>query len=101
APGPLGPMDPCGSTPAHRLPSALVAGPGLLIVCGPYEGIDDRVRAGLAAREISIGDYVLSGGEIPAMVLIDAVARLVPSIVGDPDSLAHDSFTEIDRKSVV
>src|SRR6266568_3375279 len=69
-------------------------GPGLVIVCGRYEGIDDRVRTGLASREISIGDYVLSGGEIPAMVLIDAVARLLPGIVGDPESLAQDSFTE-------
>ncbi len=66
----------------------------MIIVCGRYEGIDDRVRTGLAAREISIGDYVLSGGEIPAMVLIDAVARLVPGIVGDPESLAQDSFSD-------
>ena len=68
--------------------------PGLVIVCGRYEGIDDRVRAALQAREISIGDYVLTGGEIPAMVLVDAVARLIPGVVGDPGSLAQDSFAD-------
>ncbi|TMD37834.1 MAG: hypothetical protein E6I89_08225, partial [Chloroflexi bacterium] len=62
--------------------------------CGRYEGIDDRVRAALQAREISIGDYVLTGGEIPAMVLVDAVARLIPGVVGDPGSLAQDSFAD-------
>jgi tRNA (guanine37-N1)-methyltransferase len=62
-------------------------------VCGRYEGIDDRVRTALEAREISIGDYVLSGGELPAMVLIDAVARLLPGVVGDPGSLAQDTFS--------
>ena len=65
----------------------------LVFGCGRYEGIDDRVRTGLATREVSIGDYVLSGGEIPAMVLIDAIARLVPGVVGDPESLTQDTFS--------
>ena len=78
----------------QRLASELAAEPGLVIVCGRYEGSDDRVRAALQAREISIGDYVLTGGEIPAMVLVDAVARLIPGVVGDPGSLAQDSFAD-------
>ena len=92
--GPVVLMEPWGERLDQKLAAALAAEPGLVIVCGRYEGIDDRVRTGLASREISIGDYVLSGGEIPAMVLIDAVARLLPGIVGDPESLAQDSFTE-------
>src|SRR6266571_3235265 len=93
--GPVVLMEPWGERLDQRLAEELAAEPGLIVVCGRYEGIDDRVRTALASREISIGDYVLSGGEIPAMVLIDAVARLVPGVVGDPGSLAQDSFTEL------
>jgi tRNA (guanine37-N1)-methyltransferase len=64
----------------------------LVVLCGRYEGIDDRVRAGLATDEISVGDYVLSGGELPALVILDAVARLVPGAVGDEQSVEEDSF---------
>lgn len=92
-PGPVVLMEPWGEPLDQRLAEELAAEPGLIVVCGRYEGVDDRVRAALASREISIGDYVLSGGEIPAMVLIDAVARLVPGVVGDPASLAQDSFS--------
>jgi tRNA (guanine37-N1)-methyltransferase len=92
-PGPVVLMEPWGERLDQRLAESLAAEPGLIIVCGRYEGIDDRVRTALGAREVSIGDYVLSGGEIPAMVLIDAVARLVPGVVGDPESLANDSFS--------
>jgi tRNA (guanine37-N1)-methyltransferase len=63
------------------------------ILCGRYEGIDDRVREGLATEELSIGDYVLSGGELAALVIVDAVARLIPGVVGDEDSVADDSFS--------
>jgi tRNA (guanine37-N1)-methyltransferase len=91
--GPVVLMEPWGQRLDQRLAEELAAEPGLIVVCGRYEGVDDRVRAALASREISIGDYVLSGGEIPAMVLIDAVARLVPGVVGDPASLAQDSFS--------
>lgn len=90
--GPVILMEPWGEPFNQHLAAELATEPGLIIVCGRYEGIDDRVRAALRAREISIGDYVLSGGEIPAMVVIDAVARLVPGVVGDPGSLAQDSF---------
>jgi tRNA (guanine37-N1)-methyltransferase len=92
-PGPVVLMEPWGEPLDQRLAESLAGEPGLIIVCGRYEGIDDRVRTALDAREVSIGDYVLSGGEIPAMVLIDAIARLVPGVVGDPDSLAYDNFS--------
>src|ERR671923_1690786 len=90
--GPVILLEPWGERLNQRIARELAAEQGLIIVCGRYEGIDDRVRAGLSAREISIGDYVLSGGELPAMVLIDAVARLVPGVVGDQDSLRQDVF---------
>jgi tRNA (guanine37-N1)-methyltransferase len=92
--GPVILMEPWGERLDQKVVRELAANPGLIIVCGRYEGIDDRVRSALGAREISIGDYVLSGGEIPAMVVIDAVARLVPGVVGDPGSLAQDTFAD-------
>ena len=61
-------------------------------LCGRYEGVDERVRMHLATETLSIGDYVLSGGELPALVMLDAVARLVPGVVGDEESVARDSF---------
>ena len=64
----------------------------LLLVCGHYKGIDERIRETLITREISIGDYVLTGGEIPALVLMDAVVRLIPGVMGDGESLLTDSF---------
>src|SRR5688572_6820945 len=65
----------------------------IVLLCGRYEGIDERVRDALATEEMSIGDYVLSGGEIPALAVIDATARLVPGVVGDDSSVEGDSFT--------
>lgn len=65
----------------------------LILVCGRYKGVDERVRLLLADREISIGDYVLAGGEAAAAVVVEAVARLLPGAVGDEDSVATDSFT--------
>ena len=65
----------------------------LVLVCGRYEGVDERVRRHLATDEISVGDYVLSGGELAAMVVIEAVARLVPGVVGSSESAMCDSFT--------
>jgi tRNA (guanine37-N1)-methyltransferase len=91
--GPVILMEPWGEPFTQRVARELGAEPGLVIVCGRYEGIDDRVRESLADREISVGDYVLSGGELPAMVVIDAVSRLVPGVLGDEESLAGDSFT--------
>ena len=91
--GPVILMEPWGEPFTQQLARELAAEPGLVIVCGRYEGIDDRVRENLADREISIGDYVLSGGELPAMVVIDAVSRLVPGVLGDEESLTGDSFS--------
>ncbi len=71
---------------------ALSAERRLILIAGRYEGFDERIRQGLDAEEISIGDYVLSGGELPAMVLIDAVVRLLGGALGDEDSAADDSF---------
>jgi len=66
----------------------------LMLICGHYEGFDERVRMGLDITEISIGDYVLSGGEIPAMVITDAVVRLIPGVLGDLDSPVRESFSD-------
>ena len=65
----------------------------ILLICGRYEGFDERIRQHLATDELSIGDYVLAGGEVAAMVVIEAVSRLVPGVVGSPESPANDSFT--------
>lgn len=72
----------------------LAAKPGLVLLAGRYEGIDERVIERDVDLELSIGDYVLSGGEIPALAVIDAVARLLPGALGDPDSAAQDSFAD-------
>ena len=93
-PGPVVLFEPWGEPFTHGMAGELASEPGLILVCGRYEGVDDRVRAELADREISIGDFVLSGAEIPALVVIDAVARLLPGVVGDPQSLLQDSFSE-------
>ena len=66
----------------------------VVILCGRYEGVDERVRLGLATEELSIGDYVVSGGELPALVITDAVARFVPGVVGDASSVARDTFAK-------
>lgn len=91
-PGPVLLLEPWGQPLTQALAAELAGQAGLIIVCGRYEGVDDRVRQGLADREISVGPYVLSGAEIPAMVLVDSVARLVPGVVGDPGSLEQDTF---------
>lgn len=66
----------------------------LVFLCGHYEGIDERVRVGLEPEEVSIGDYVLTGGELPALVMIDAAVRLIPGVVGDPESVLAESFAD-------
>lgn len=65
----------------------------LILICGRYEGVDERVAENLVDEEISIGDYVLTGGEIPAMVLVDSVSRLLPGVLGNPESLNEESFS--------
>lgn len=66
----------------------------LILVCGRYEGVDERIRTGLVDEEISIGDYVLTGGELAAMVVIDAVSRLIPGVVGEGRSVLRDTFAD-------
>lgn len=83
-------LDPAGERMTDALARELATLPRFALVCGRYEGVDDRVRAWVD-REVSIGDYVLTGGELPALVVIDAVSRLVPGVI-DPDSSAGDSF---------
>jgi tRNA (guanine37-N1)-methyltransferase len=83
---------PDGERFSHGEAERLSRLPHLVILCGRYEGVDERVRRHLATEEISIGDYVLSGGELPALVIVDAVARFVPGVVGDVESVARDTF---------
>ena len=86
-------LSPAGERFTQQGARRLAAVGHLVLLCGRYEGIDERVREALATEEISIGDYVLSGGEVPALAVIDAVARLVPGVVGDDQSVEADSFT--------
>jgi tRNA (guanine37-N1)-methyltransferase len=83
---------PDGERFAHRDADRLSGLAHVVWLCGRYEGVDERVRMHLATETLSIGDYVLSGGELPALVMLDAVARLVPGVVGDEESVARDSF---------
>jgi len=84
-------LSPQGRPFTQKLAWELVNCPRILLICGRYEGVDERVRQFLASDEISIGDYVLTGGEIPAMVIVDAVTRLIPGVVGDPRAVDRDS----------
>jgi tRNA (guanine37-N1)-methyltransferase len=84
-------MTPQGELMDQQLAQDLAGNPRLAIIAGHYEGIDERVREYLVTREISIGDYVLTGGELPALVLIDILTRLLPGVLGDPDAAAKDS----------
>jgi tRNA (guanine37-N1)-methyltransferase len=87
-------LSPQGQTLNHERVAELAELPGLTLLCGRYEGIDERVLATRVDRELSVGDYVLSGGEFAALVLMDAVSRLQPEVLGEPDSAAEDSFVE-------
>jgi tRNA (guanine37-N1)-methyltransferase len=83
---------PDGDMFTHAAADRLSRLPHVVVLCGRYEGVDERVRMTLATETLSIGDYVLSGGELPALVIVDAVARLVPGVVGDEASVARDTF---------
>jgi tRNA (guanine37-N1)-methyltransferase len=85
-------MSPRGTPLTQGRVRPLAAGPGAIIVCGRFEGVDERVIAGRALEEISIGDYVLSGGEIAAMVVLDACVRLLPGVMGQDLSGSDESF---------
>jgi len=86
-------FSPRGSPLTQARVESLSNGPGAILVCGRFEGVDERVIAGRGLQEVSIGDYVLSGGEIAAMALIDACVRLLPGVMGAPHSAADESFT--------
>ena len=84
-------LTPQGRVFNQAIAQRLVQHPKLALLCGRYEGIDERIRTNLITDEISIGDYVLTGGELPALILIDALARLIPDVLGDPDGASDDS----------
>ena len=85
-------LTPQGLPFSQRLASELARLPHLILLCGRYEGFDDRIPQGLGALEVSVGDFVLSGGEIPALVVLDATVRLIPGVLGDETSACTDSF---------
>jgi tRNA (guanine37-N1)-methyltransferase len=87
-------MSPRGAPLTQARVAALANGPGMVVVCGRFEGVDERVIAGRGLEEISLGDYVLSGGEIAAVALIDACVRLLPGVVGAPASVIEESFAD-------
>ncbi len=83
-------LTPQGRVFDQKLAAEMVEHPRLALICGRYEGVDERIRQHLATDEISIGDYVLTGGELPALILIDAITRLIPGVLGDENATAHD-----------
>jgi tRNA (guanine37-N1)-methyltransferase len=85
-------LSPAGRRLDQSLVRELAAEPWLVLIAGRYEGVDERVVEGLGAEEVSIGDYVLSGGEVPALVVLEAVTRLVPGVIGREESHERDSF---------
>jgi tRNA (guanine37-N1)-methyltransferase len=87
-------LSPRGTTLDHAQVARLASQDHLILICGRYEGVDERVALDLADEEISIGDYVLAGGELPALVIIEAVARLVPTVLGNAESLASESHRD-------
>jgi tRNA (guanine37-N1)-methyltransferase len=87
-------LSPQGRLFTQEIARELSRHPHLLLICGHYEGVDERVRQHLATDEISIGDYVLTGGEVPALVMVEAVTRLVPGVLGDPGATFEDSHAE-------
>lgn len=86
-------LTPQGKKLDQQLAKELAAEQRIILIAGHYEGFDERIKIGTGAEEVSIGDYVLSGGELPAMVIIDAVVRLLPGALGDEDSAVNDSFS--------
>lgn len=87
-------MTPDGETLNQSIANQLSAKKNMIILCGHYKGIDQRIRDAFVTREISVGDYVLSGGELPAAVLVDAVVRLIPGVLSDETSALSDSFQD-------
>jgi tRNA (guanine37-N1)-methyltransferase len=86
-------MTPQGETFNQKIAAQLAEKKQIIIICGRYEGVDERIRKHLVDREISIGDYILTGGELAALILIDAVSRLIPDVLGNPESTLDESFS--------
>ena len=86
-------MTPQGETFTQKIAAELAGKEQIIIICGRYEGVDERIREHLVDREISIGDYILTGGELSALVVIDAVSRLVPGVLGNEESIISESFS--------
>ena len=87
-------MTPQGKVLTQKKVEELAKIDNLVLLCGHYEGVDERVRQALVDEELSIGDYILTGGELPALVLVDAVARCLPGVLGNEDSLVTESFSD-------
>lgn len=96
-PGRLIMLTPRGRRLTQPLVESLAASERLLLLCGRYEGFDERVSDILQPEEVSVGDFVLGGGEVAALVVVDAVARLIPGVLGDPNSSKNDSFSDTSR----
>jgi tRNA (guanine37-N1)-methyltransferase len=96
-PGLLVMLAPSGERLTQAVVRELAGHPRLILLCGRYEGFDERIQLGLKPREISIGDYVCNGGEVPAMVVIDTVIRHVPGVLGDADSVKEESHSDPGR----
>ena len=94
SPGQLVMLTPQGQKLTQSVVEKLAAMPRLVLLCGRYEGFDDRIRQGLNPWEISAGDFICNGGEVPAMLLIDTVIRLVPGVLGEETSIRYESFSE-------
>ena len=90
---PVALTSPQGSILNQDLVNEFASAPGMILICGHYAGVDERIREGLITHEVSIGDYVLTGGEMAAMIIIDAVSRFVPEVVGSAENVEHDSIT--------
>ncbi len=95
-PGQLVMLTPQGHRLDQKLVSELSQHERLLLMCGRYEGFDERIRTGLKPLEVSVGDFICNGGEVPAMLIIDSVIRLVPGVLGDATSSKYESFAESD-----
>jgi tRNA (guanine37-N1)-methyltransferase len=96
-PGLLVMLTPAGERLTQNLVTGLAQQRRLLLLCGRYEGFDERIRLGLKPREISVGDFICNGGEVPAMVIIDSVIRLLPGVLGDETSIVEESHSEPGR----
>ena len=96
-PGELILLTPAGDRLTQAIVQDLAAKKRLILLCGRYEGFDERIRLGLRPREISVGDFICNGGEVPAMTVIDAVVRYVPGVLGDEQSLVEESHCDSGR----